>query len=223
MHELHLLCLCIGVMIGIIAIIGLTRQYGMFKSITLSVILFLLLLAASFFFTWYQNGFIFRNYNFTISFLFTPMFTWALCKVYNLPFLQIIDTIISPLCATLFFDRIGCFFSNEEYGIPFSWGLYNEEIGLRLFPLQPMEALLAFSLMVFSFIQIQEDKRVYHPGRNCSLTLIALGYLFFFLEFFSEDVTFVLRGNSAMLIWGLLIGTMGVLMTLFCSSFAHKK
>ena len=78
-----------------------------------------------------------------------PLFLGIGCFLLGTDWMNQIDLLTPAYPLALFFSKIGCFFGGCCRGIPWEYGLPNFRTGIKEFPVQLLEALVAFLIFVF--------------------------------------------------------------------------
>jgi hypothetical protein len=119
----------------------------------------------------------------------------VMLRVLHQPILPYLDLLIVVLGTALACGRLGCMMAGCCHGRPHDWGIcYGEDhaglgfprclVGVRLFPVQVFESLLAFGLVIASSALIV---RGHAAGEALSWYLVGYGIGRFFLEFMRGD------------------------------------
>lgn len=144
------------------------------------------------------------------TFLFIPIFTWLLSKVWNIDMLRGAD-FTAPLS---FFARgiclIGCTMIGCGQAVPCEWGIYSPNYGCRVFPMDLIDLLATFAIGIISLIYA---KRLDYKGngRVFALAMICLGVVRSLIQFGSTDRYFGIRGfndETIISIISIIMGTM---------------
>ncbi len=213
-----------AVFVQLFALILTRKAYGF--SLKRTVVLFLLIYPFILFFiyfvTWVEFGFTNWGANNTIRvYVWLPLLMLGYSKLLKIPFGKLCD-FFSPTFPLAFgVGHVGCIFAGCCHGYPFSHGIYNPDLHMRLFPTQPLECLvsLALGLILLRYAR----KRGYEgKGKVMALFLILAGSTRFLLEFL-RDNTKLFLGISELAIWAFLAFAAGcVMMYIICKAPAAK-
>lgn len=118
------------------------------------------------------------------------------CRLFNIPFLLLLDHLTPSIPIIHGFGRLGCFFAGCCYGIPYTGNLaitFHNSISapndVALFPVQLMESGLNILAGVILLIYSGRSQR---PGKIIGLYIIYYAFLRFTMEFFRGDI---IRGS----------------------------
>jgi len=112
------------------------------------------------------------------------------------PVLPYLDVLVLGLGLFLACGRIGCLLVGCCHGRPCQWGVqYSDDharagfphylVGVKLFPIQAVESVLAFSIVIYGITLLLHQ---HHPGSVLLFYVIVYGCGRFCLEFFRGDV-----------------------------------
>lgn len=157
---------------------------------------------------WVENGF--KNFganNIVRVFIWVPVFTWPVSKLLKLDFKTCCDYLSPCLCVVHGVAHLGCIFAGCCHGYPWKYGVFNPALGIKTFPIQPIEALIAILIVIIIWVrQKKHDFRV--DGESFPLMLMLYGYTRFLLEF-ARDNNKIFLGISDLAIHALIMALVG--------------
>jgi len=112
-----------------------------------------------------------------------------------------------PLVQTV--GHIGCIFLGCCQGYPAEWGLYNLRLRQNLFPIQPIESLIAASIVVFLLFRAKKQKYI-PDAKHYPIMMILFGSTRFICEFFRDNEK-LLWGCSKLSFHALFMVLVGVI------------
>lgn len=129
------------------------------------------------------------------SFLFIPLFTLMLRRVWKIPMLHGAD-FMTPI---MFFERtmvlVGCTLLGCGRAIPSEWGIYSPNQGCTVFPMDLIDLLGNFVAAVISLIYAK--KLNYNGGgRIFALSMYILAFVRLFIQFGSMEVWWIRGFND---------------------------
>lgn len=184
---------------------GMTRSQAVKYSITLVLILYF------FSHAWQWVGYLIQfpiAVNSARTFLFIPIFTWLLSKVWDVGMLRGAD-FATPLS---FFARgiclIGCTMIGCGQAVSCDWGIYSPRNGCRVFPMDLIDLIATFAI---GFISLAYAKKLQYQGngRVFALAMICLGVVRHLIQFGSTDRYFGIIGFNDETIISILSVIMG--------------
>ena len=169
---------------------GYGRKKAAAYSLTMMVIIVLFTYACK----WVPGWFGFTVYiNAARTFMFVPLFTWALSRYWDISTLHGLD-FMAPI---IFFVRtvvlVGCTLLGCGQAVPCDWGIYSPNYGFRVFPMDLIDMLATFVIGIISLIYAKRLKYKGN-GRIFALSMIGLGMVRSLIQFGSTDVYFGIRG-----------------------------
>ncbi len=147
------------------------------------------------------------------------------CKQYKLNFYEYADIIVTPLPLGHAFGRCGCLLAGCCYGIEYdgigcviyrSAHNFNTPLGVRLLPVQFIEAILLLCLFIILLICLQKKKE----GLCFFVYLQSYAFMRFFLEFFRGDTE---RGFLFLLSTSQWISVMIILIAIIVERKKYKR
>jgi phosphatidylglycerol:prolipoprotein diacylglycerol transferase len=137
---------------------------------------------------WIDNGF-FGGNNIVRVFVYIPVIAYPVAKLLKIPYKKICSVLAFGPLAVHAVSHFGCMFVGCCMGYPCSWGLYNVAYEDIRFPIQPIEAIAAWAIIIF--LLVRAKKRNYIPdGLEYPLMLILFGSTRFIFEFFRDNDRF---------------------------------
>ena len=192
------------------------------KAIPFVLVVYAVSVAWMFFLYWAESGF--KNFggnNIVRIFVWVPVFAWPMCRWLKLDFRTMCDYLAPVVCVQHGVSHFGCMFGGCCYGYPWSHGIYNHEFHSYLFPIQPIEALVAVAIVLFTWLR--EKKSGFRvTGEHYPLMLILFGYSRFLLEF-ARDNDKLFLGISNLAIHALIMGIVGTAWYLTQREMNRKK
>lgn len=180
------------------------------KAIPFVLVVYTVSVAWMFFLYWAESGF--KNFggnNIVRIFVWVPVFAWPMCKCLKLDFRTACDYLAPVVCVQHGVSHFGCMFGGCCYGYPWEHGIYNHMFHTKLFPIQPIEALVAVAIVLFIWLREKKNKFAV-TGEYYPLMLILFGYSRFLLEF-ARDNDKLFLGISNLAIHALIMGIVGTI------------
>ncbi len=166
------------------------------KTIVFTILVYSVSLGWMFVLFWIDTGFTrWGGNNIVRVFWWLGVFVFPVSKLLKLDYWKCLDFVSPCLCINHGIAHFGCIFPGCCHGYPSEWGLYSNNAGVRCFPMQPIEAVIA--LGIAAYIWRREKRKGYGKGvdgMSFPIMLMLFGYSRFFLEF--------LRDNEK-LFWGI--------------------
>ncbi len=178
------------------------------KVIPFVIIVYVISVAWMFFLYWAESGF--KNFggnNIVRIFVWVPVFAYPFAKLFKLDFKTVCDYLAPVVCVQHGVSHFGCIFAGCCHGYEWSHGVWNHVLERYLFPIQPIEALVAVGIVLF--IWLRQKKRGFKvDGESYPIMLILFGYTRFLLEF-ARDNEKLFLGISSLAIHALIMGIVG--------------
>ena len=157
---------------------------------------------------WIENGF--RNFganNIVRVFIWVPVFTWPVSKLLKLDFKTCCDYLAPCLCVVHGVAHFGCIFEGCCRSYRWKYGIFNPQLGVNTFPIQPIEALIAVAIVILIWVR-QKKNQFRVDGLSFPIMLMLFGYSRFFLEF-ARDNEKLFLGISGLAIHALVMALVG--------------
>ncbi len=91
--------------------------------------------------------------------IFTPIIMITLSIVSKVNWRRMIDMLSVGIIMILTCAKAGCFFYNCCWGVACDFGIYNEDIGAKLFPIQLVEAFIMLFIVAFTvWYSLKKDR-----------------------------------------------------------------
>ncbi len=178
------------------------------KAIPFVLVVYGVSLAWMFFLYWAESGF--KNFggnNIVRIFVWVPVFAYPMCRWLKIDFKTACDYLAPVVCVQHGVSHFGCMFGGCCYGYPWSNGIYNHVLSYKTFPIQPIEAIVAVAIVLFTWLR-EKRSGFAVTGEHYPLMLILFGYSRFLLEF-ARDNEKVFLGISDLAIHALIMGIVG--------------
>lgn len=144
------------------------------------------------------------------TFLFIPLFTLALSKLWKIGTLEGLDF----LTPTVYFARtvvlIGCTSLGCGQAVACDWGVYSPNDGFRVFPMDLIDLIGTFTIGVISLIYAKK-LQYKGNGRVFALSMICIGIVRHLIQFGSTDRYFGIIGLNDETIISVLSVIMGAI------------
>ena len=140
-----------------------------------------------FFQCWVENGFKgWGGNNIVRTFVWVPLAVLLVGKIMKIEWRRGCDFVAPCVPLVQAVAHWGCIFVGCCHGYPSAWGIYNPMLEAKVFPCQPLEALVALAVVII--VCRYEKKHDYKPnGLAYPLMLMLFGYSRFFLEFLRDN------------------------------------
>ena len=148
-----------------------------------------------------EQGF-FGGQNIVRCFIYIPLIAWPVTRLLNIRWKTMCDFLAPSPVLVHGISHLGCMFAGCCYGFEYTHGLYNPVFQKNLFPIQPIEALVA--LAIFALIVGRAVRRGFKSdGYSFPLMLLLFGSTRFLLEFLRDNEKVV--ANISMLAFHALL------------------
>lgn len=202
----------------IVFLILYRKAYGFsFKrAVLIAVITYPFLFFMMYFITWAEYGFKGWGANNIVRiYMWAPLLMLPFAKLFKVPYGKLCDYFAPSFSLSHAIGHLACPFVGCCQGFPCSWGIYNPEYHIRLFPIQPLESLGA--LILWWYLIVYARKKGYEcRGKVLALFLILYGLSRFVFEFF-RDNTKLFWSISELAIWAFLAFVVGLVMLVIIS------
>lgn len=157
---------------------------------------------------WIENGFKgWGGNNIVRVFVWVPAVAWPLAKLFKLEWNRSCDLIAPCVPLIQAVSHWGCIFAGCCNGYPCSWGIISPVTQQRLFPIQPIEAIVALAVAII--VWRYEKKKNFEPdGLAYPLMLMLFGYSRVLLEF-ARDNEKIFLGMSSLALHALFMALVG--------------
>ena len=181
------------------------------KALLLTILSYLLIFGWAFVLAWLESLFTdWGHHNAVRVYIWMPVLLFVLSKPFSIDWKKACDFIAPSTCIVYGIARLGCLFPGCCYGIPFEWGIYNEFLGYRVFPVQLCEALTALILAAVA-IYLNKKKKYNTDSKTYFIMLIPYGLSRFIWEFFADNEK-VFLNISSLALHALLMSVVGAVM-----------
>lgn len=173
-----------------------------------------------FFQCWVENGFKgWGGNNIVRTFVWVPVVALLFSKLFKVKWFQACDLFAPCVPLIQAVSHWGCIFVGCCHGYPCSWGIINPAYNVKMFPIQPLEAIVA--LLVVITVCLYEKRHDYAvDGLAYPLMLMLFGYSRFLLEFLRNNSK-LLFGLSALSLHALFMALVGTVA--FVAVKEHNK
>ena len=174
-----------------IYLLSLSKYYKItkYKTIIFTVLVYSSSLLWMFFLFWADTGFkTWGGNNIVRVFWWLGVFVYPVSKLLKLDYFECLDFVAPCLCINHGIAHLGCNFAGCCHGYACSFGLFNNEVGTRTFPIQIIESIVAIVIVVY--IYLRERKKGFGKaidGLSFPIMLMLFGYSRFFLEFLRDN------------------------------------
>ena len=187
----HVLTVPLSVAIG--AWYGPCYGYSRKKAASYSAVMMLIIVLFTYACKWVPGWFGFTVFiNAARTFMFIPLFTFALSRIWNISTLHGAD-FITP---NMFFVRtvvlIGCTSLGCGEAIPCDWGIYSPARGQYVFPMDLIDLIATFAIGVASLVYAKK-LNYQGQGRVYAFSMYALGVVRMFIQL-GSTVSWGIRG-----------------------------
>ena len=197
--------------LGLLMVLWYAPKYGIkrFKAILYAALIFWFVILVNNGFHWVAETLGFSvSYNGFRSYLFIPLFALVMKWVWKIPVLRGLDF----LTPTLFFIRsvvfTGCSLLGCALALPCDWGTYNPQLGIRVFPMDLMDVVLALAVGVIALLYAR--KLNYDGnGRVFALAIYITGVVRLFMQFGSTS-SWGIRGINEETVYSVVAIAMAV-------------
>ncbi len=179
------------------------------KSSVVVMIVYPIVVLWMFVMCWIESGFSsWGGNNIVRVFVYVPLVAYPVAKWLKIPSKKINSMLaIAPL-AQHGVSHFGCMFPGCCEGYPCEWGLYNVRKEEYLFPIQPIEAIIAWIILIY--LLIRGKKKNYVPdGFEYPIMLVVFGSSRFICEFFRNNNKIFL-GCSSLAFHALFMAIVGI-------------
>lgn len=227
-HGLHALIYDIFFAAGFVSVFLFVVLYGrklnvpVWKSIIVVLIVYPVVVVWMFIMYWIESGFTnFGGNNIVRVFVYVPLVAYPVAKLLRIPAKDINSMLAFGPIAVHGVSHFGCIFAGCCAGYPSKWGLYNVATRQIHFPTQPIEALLAWGIILF--LLVRGKKRNYVPdGREYPLMLVLFGGSRFLCEFLRDNEKIWL-GCSSLAFHALFMLVVGVVWLIVLKRREQRK
>lgn len=198
------------------------KRYGIsrVKGILLTVMVYAMSVGWMFVLYWFFTG-VWGGNNIVRIFIWVPVFTLPVSKLLKLDWMTSCDFISPCLCINHGIAHLGCIFAGCCRSYPFENGVFNPALGIKTFPIQPIEALIAIGIAIY--IILREKKKCHKAdGLSFPIMLMLFGYSRFFLEFARDNDKLFLH-ISELALHALLAGIVGTVSFIVIKKHNQKK
>ena len=180
------------------------------KSVRTVLIVYPLALCLMFFLYWAESGFKhFGGNNIVRIFVYIPLIAYPVAKLLKEEWKTLCDLLAFGPIAVHGISHFGCIFVGCCHGYPVSWGVYNPAVQDYLFPIQPIEALAAVTIIIILLIRAKKNNYV-PTAETYPLMLVMFGYSRFIFEFFRDNDK-ILMGCSSLSFHALFMAVVGTI------------
>lgn len=205
--------------LGFVSVFLFVVLYGkkmgikIWKSIIIVLIVYPIAVLWMFLMFWIESGFkSFGGNNIVRVFVYIPLIAYPVAKLLKIRWRDICSVLAFGPVAVHGVSHFGCMFSGCCMGYPFSWGLYNITTKDIRFPSQPIEAILAWGVIIY--LLIRGKKRNYvADGREYPQMLILFGSTRFLCEFLRDNkkIWFGCSGLAFHALFMCIVGTIALI------------
>ncbi len=170
---------------------------------------------------WVQSGFQTWDQNMIKAFVYFPLTAWLVAKLYKCDYKTFLEFSTPCHCLTIAMAHVGCTIYGCCHGYPSDFGIYNQILEKTMFPNQPLEAVVALLVAVFSIVYAK--KHNYNTkGRAYPLMMILMGYSRFFLEYLRDNKKLI-WGISDLAVNSLFCGVVGTIALIYLFQKEKKE
>ncbi len=136
---------------------------------------------------WIETGFkIWGGQNIVRGFVYVPLIAYPIARLMRMQWRKTCDFIAPCVCIAQGVSHVGCIFPGCCHGYPWQWGIYNNSLGVRTFPVQLLEAATAW-IIVFVIVYRAYEKKYASDGVSYPLMLFLFGSTRFLWEFMRDN------------------------------------
>lgn len=181
------------------------------KAFMLTVSSYLLIFAWAYVLSWLESLFTdWGHHNAVRVYIWMPLLLFVLSKPFNVNWKKACDFVAPSACIVYGIARLGCLFPGCCYGIPWENGIFSEEAGAMVFPVQFCEAMTALVLAGLS-IYLNNRKKYVADSKTYFIMLIPYGLGRFIWEFLADNEK-VFLNISSLALHALLMSVVGATM-----------
>ena len=151
--------------------------------------------------------------NWVRAVIYVPLAVYIICLILKTNFVKTIDMLAPMIAINHGVSHIFCIFQGCCYGYPYENGIWNEEQGEYLFPIQLVEAasilLIALGIIIYS-----KKKNFNTQGYPYAIHLLLYGFTRFIYEFFRDntDQKWQISGLQWYALAAFVLGLIGVIL-----------
>ena len=103
----------------------------------------------------YEDTEILRNYGIP---MFLPVFLLIYCLIFKDDFKKLSDYIAPSVYSVMTFVKVACVFNGCCYGKESEFGIWNEELGTKTFPVQLFDSITSLLIFIICIVLIKKWK-----------------------------------------------------------------
>ena len=159
---------------------------------------------------WMESGFTsFGGNNIVRVFVYVPVVAYPVGKLLKISWKDMCSMLALGPVSVHAVSHFGCMFPGCCNGYPCEWGLYNVRMQEVLFPIQPIEAIIAW-LVIFYLLARAKKRNYVADGLECPVMFILFGSTRFLCEFLRDNEKIFL-GCSSLAFHALFMFVVGVI------------
>ncbi len=192
------------------------------KALFMTVISYLLIFAWAFVLSWLESLLTdWGHHNAVRVYIWMPLLLFVMSKPMSVDWKKACDFIAPSACLVYGIARLGCLFPGCCYGIPFEGGIYSNEAGYTVFPVQLCEALTSLALAGLCLF-LNKKKKYVADSKTYFIMLIPYGIARFIWEFFADNEK-VFLNISSFALHALLMSVVGAAMLIILKIKERSK
>ena len=168
-----------------VVFLGWKMGIKLWKCALVVLIVYPLMVLWMFILFWIETG-RFGGNNIVRVFVYGPVFAYLAAKILKLQWKDVCAMISIGPAAVHGVSHLGCMFPGCCHGFPSAWGLYSIRAKQILFPIQPIEAIIAWLIIIYLLIRAKKRSYV-ADGKEYPIMLIMFGSTRFICEFFRDN------------------------------------
>ena len=162
-------------------------QISRVKAISATVLIFVSAIYFAQVLAWMESGFKYwGSINIVRVLVYFPIICAVVAKLMKMHSIGILTLLTPNVALQQAVGHIGCVFPGCCRGYPCDWGIWNPRTDLYHFPLQWLECIVAFAIMLF-IMSYQKKNNYALNGKAYPLFLLLFGSTRFLLEFLRDD------------------------------------
>ena len=188
-------------------------KFPLWRAVCFIITVFPIAYAFMWFQFWVESGFTKWGNNIVRTFIWVPFIGLPFAKLYKIDYHKAIELLAPIPCIIHGVAHFGCIFEGCCCGYPWEYGIWNPTTLDYRFPNQPIEALVAVGIAVFTIWWIAKHG-FSGKSKAYALMLILFGSTRFILEFFRDNEKLVM-GISGLAMHALLMLALGLFFFFF--------
>lgn len=200
------------------------KKYGLNpkKGFLFTVVSYIAIYLWAYILAWIESGFKnWGHHNAVRVYVWMPVVLLLVAKLFKTDWRKSCEFIAPSTCIVYGIARLGCLFPGCCYGYPCEWGIYSNEAGMKVFPVQLCEAVT--SLVIAGVVLYIAWKKGYSArAKTYPIMLILYGSTRFIWEFFCDNEK-VFLNISALAMHAALMFIVGIISFIVLSAKDKKE